>query len=84
MRYTLFMYRVEPFGELVIPVDLYFATPLADRLTRAGNEEAMQDLLNLITRIRRTRGTRFHALLGDPITTNLAGVERSLRGLRRD
>lgn len=69
-------YRVEPFGELVIPKDWVFYTPLAKRLRDANNEEALQDLVNLISRIRRSRSLRYQHIIGHGLTTNLAGKER--------
>jgi len=80
--YHMNPYRVEAFGELVIPKDWVFYTALAARLHRANNEEALQDLINIIARIRRTRATRYYAALGDDITTTLAGRERSVRGIK--
>jgi len=76
------MYRVEAFGEIVIPSDWVFYTPIAQRLRDANNEEALQDLVNIISRIRRTRAVRYYAALGDDVTTNLAGRERSTKGVK--
>lgn len=75
-------YRPEPFGELVIPADWLFYTPLAARLAAAGNEEALQDLINLVVRVRRSRGTRYYAVLGANEAPNLVGTPRSLRGIK--
>lgn len=70
-------YRIEPFGELVIPKDWVFYTPLAERLRRANNEEALQDLIDIISRVRRSRSTRYMSIIGKHgWTTNYAGKER--------
>jgi hypothetical protein len=74
-------YRIEPFGEVVIPKDWVFYTPLAGRLRAANNEEALCDLVNLISRVRRSRWARYQGIIGKPLTTNLAGVEKSLVGV---
>lgn len=73
-------YRVEPFGELAIPKDWVFYTPLAMRLRRANNEEALQDLCNIISRIRRSRAFRYNGIMGGRETCNMAGVIRRIKG----
>lgn len=75
-------YRVEGFGEVGIPKDWLFYTPLAGRLRAANNEEALGDLVDLISRVRRSRWTRYKAILGDTTIPNLAGKERSLKGIK--
>lgn len=75
-------YRVEGFGEVGIPKDWLFYTPLAMRLRRANNEEALQDLVDLISRVRRSRWTRYQGILGGHTMPNLAGKERSLKGIK--
>lgn len=74
-------YRIEGFGTVVIPKDWVFYTPLAERLRRANNEEALLDLCDLISSVRRSRFTRYEGIIGKAITTNLAGVEKSLVGV---
>lgn len=76
-------YHLQPFGELVIPKDWVFYTALPERLAQAGNEEALGDLLSIITRVRRSRGARFHALLDGKTMPNLAGIERNMKGTGR-
>lgn len=73
-------YQIAAFGELVIPKDWVFYTELPARLAYARNEEALADLLHIITRIRRSRGMKYHAILGDKMMPNLAGVERRVAG----
>lgn len=73
-------YKVEPFGEVGIPSDWRFYTPLAERLRRANNEEAMQDLCDLIARIRRSRLARYEEALGSPVMVTMAGTERLVKG----
>lgn len=73
-------YHIKPFGDLVIPKDWVFYTALPGKLAEAGNEEALADLLGIITRVRRSRGLRYHALLGGNSMPNLAGIERSIKG----
>lgn len=73
-------YHLQAFGELVIPKDWVFYTALPGRLAKAGNEEALGDLLRIITRVRRSRGMRFHGLLDGRSLPNLAGVERDMKG----
>jgi len=75
-------YRVEPFGGIGIPKDWLFYTPLAGRLRRANNEEAMQDLVDLISRIRRSRLTRYEEALGGPVCVTIAGTERTIKGFK--
>jgi len=74
-------YRIEAFGDIVIPKDWVFYTPLAMRLRDANNEEALQDLCNIISRVRRSRSTRYQAIMGNGRTTNYAGKERYLMGV---
>ena len=74
-------YTIEPFGDITIPKDWLFYTPLARRLRHANNEEALQDLINIISRIRRSRLSRYQGIMGAGITTNMAGTERSLKGV---
>ena len=73
-------YTIEPFGELVIPKDWLFYTPLAARLRRANNEDALQDLCDLISRVRRSRAARYEEIMGGPLVVNLAGVEKNAWG----
>ena len=73
-------YRVEPFGGIGIPTDWVFYTPLAGRLQRANNEEALQDLVDLITRIRRSRLTRYEEALGSNVCVTLGGTEKVIKG----
>lgn len=72
-------YRIEAFGELVIPSDWVFYTPIAGRLHAANNEEALADLIRLISCVRRSRAIRYQAIMGKGMTTNFAGKERYLR-----
>lgn len=72
-------YKIEPFGELVIPRDWLFYTPLAMRLRQANNEEALQDLCNIISRIRRSQGLRYYGILGGEETCNMSGTPRRVK-----
>ena len=76
-------YQIEAFGMLVIPKDWVFYTPLAGRLRAANNEEALQDLCDIISRVRRSRMARYQAIMGGETTTNMAGLERSLKGVEK-
>jgi len=76
-------YRIEGFGEVVIPSDWLFYTPLARHLRRASNEEAMADLCQLISRIKRTRWERYYGILGGPEMSNMAGLVRQMKGTNR-
>jgi len=75
-------YRVEAFGELVIPKDWVFYTGLPRRLALAGNEDALYDLLTIISRVRRSRGSRYWGILEGKMMPNLAGMERNIKGAR--
>lgn len=72
-------YAVKPFGNLGIPSDWRFYTPLAGRLANAGNEEALQDLVDIIARIRRTTFARYEGVLGAKEMPNMAGRIRNMR-----
>lgn len=76
-------YHVPTFGEAVIPGDWLFYTPLAARLQRANNEEAMADLCQIISRIKRTRFERYYGILGGPEMANMSGIVRQMRGTNR-
>jgi hypothetical protein len=71
-------YRVEAFGDLVIPKDWRFYTSFPRILAEAQNEAAMADLLSIISRIRRTRGERYYGILEGKKMPNLAGIERDI------
>lgn len=76
-------YHVPAFGEVAIPRDWLFYTPLAMRLRRANNEEAMIDLCRIISRIRRNRYERYYGILGGPEMANMAGTVRTMKGTNR-
>ena len=76
-------YRVEAFGGLVIPKDCFFYTRLPYLLARAGNEDALQDLMMIVTRVRRCRGTRYWGIVEGKSMPNMAGVEHSMKGVRQ-
>jgi hypothetical protein len=71
-------YQIAAFGELVIPKDWVFFTRLPRLLAAAGNEDALADLISIISRIRRTRGERYWGILEGKRMPNLAGMERDI------
>jgi hypothetical protein len=72
-------YSIPAFGELVIPKDCYFYTRLPYLLAQAGNEEALQDLMSIITRVRRSRGDRYYGILEGKQMPNLSGITRNIQ-----
>lgn len=75
-------YSVKPFGNIGIPSDWRFYTPLARRLADAGNEDALQDLVDIIARIRRTVVIRYEGILGGQEMVNMAGRKRNMKWTR--
>jgi len=72
-------YTVKAFGNLVIPKDWLFYTSLPYLLAKAGNEDALQDLVDIVTRVRRSRGNRYYGILEGKEMPNLSGITRDIR-----
>jgi hypothetical protein len=75
-------YPIEAFGDLVIPKDCLFYTQLPYLLASAKNEAALQDLMMIVSRIRRSRGDRYWGILEGKEMPNLGGINRNIKGTR--